>query len=90
MGLIQRQIEAAGIATVGMSNMRRFTEQVKPPRTVYWQSPMGHSLGAAHNVAQQQEILKAVLQALTTIRVPGTIVDLPMAWTPPASPFIRI
>ena len=80
MGLIQREIEKAGIPTIGVSIVREFTEKVQPPRTVYLKWPFGHPLGEAGNVKQQRAVVMEALQALYTISTPGGIIDLPFRW----------
>lgn len=80
MGLIQREIEAAGISTIGISIVRGFTEKIKPPRTVFLPWPFGHPLGEPFKVAQQRTVLVAALDALYSIKTPGEIIDLPYKW----------
>jgi D-proline reductase (dithiol) PrdB len=80
VGLVQREIERAGIPTIGISIMRAYTEAVQPPRSVFLRWPYGHPLGEPGHVAQQRAVLRAALKALVEIRVPGTIVDLPYRW----------
>ncbi len=80
MGLIQREIEAAGISTIGISIVRSFSEKIKPPRTVFLPWPFGHPLGEPFNVAQQGIVLIATFDALYSISTPGEIVDLPYKW----------
>ncbi|MFO7813965.1 MAG: hypothetical protein R6V21_13440 [Pelovirga sp.] len=80
MGLIQRVIEQAGIATIGISIVREYSEQVKPPRTVFLRWPFGHPLGEPHHQAQQRQVMRDCLDKLYTIATPGTIVDLPYIW----------
>ena len=80
MGLIQREIERAGIATIGISIVREYTEKVQPPRTVFLRWPFGHPLGEPGNVAQQRTIVIEALQALYQLDQPGAIVDLPHRW----------
>jgi hypothetical protein len=80
VGLIQRAIEQAGIATVGISIVREYTEQVRPPRTVFVRWPFGHPLGEPGNLRQQRAVLCEAFQALYAIEEPGTIIDLPFPW----------
>ncbi len=80
MGLIQREIEKAGIATIGISIVREYTEKVQPPRTVYLRWPFGHPLGEPGNAAQQRAVVLEALRALYNITLPGEIVDLPFRW----------
>lgn len=80
MGLIQRAIEKVGIPTVGISVLRRYTEQVKPPRSIFLRWPFGHPLGEPGHVNQQAAVLGEALEALYSIDKPGTIVDLKWRW----------
>lgn len=80
MGLIQREIEKTGLSTIGISIVRRLSEKVKPPRTVFLRWPFGHPLGEPFNVAQQRTVLISALNALYSITQPGEIVDLPFRW----------
>jgi hypothetical protein len=80
VGLIQREIERAGIATIGISIVRQYTEKVKPPRTVYLRWPFGHPLGEPGNVRQHQAVLFEAFKALYAIDTPGEIINLPFRW----------
>ena len=80
MGLIQREIEKAGIATVGITIVREYTEKVKPPRSVYLKWPFGHPLGEPGNIKQQRAVVLEAFKALYTIVTPGEIIDLPFRW----------
>lgn len=78
--MIQREIEKVGIATIGISIVRDYTEKVSPPRTVFLRWPFGHPLGEPGNVKQQRAVLFEAFRALYQAREPGTIVDLPFRW----------
>lgn len=80
VGLIQRAIEAAGISTVAISIVRRFTEETRSPRAVFVKWPMGHPLGEPGRIDQQELIIKRAIDALVSIKTPGTIIDLPYRW----------
>lgn len=80
MGLVQRAIEAAGITTIGVTIVREYTEQVKPPRSVFLRWPFGHPFGEPFQRAQQRAVLQGMFRALETIDTPGTIIDLPFRW----------
>ena len=80
MGLIQREIEKAGIPTIGISIVREFTEKVKPSRTIYLKWPFGHPLGEPFNVRQHRAVLIEMFNALYTIKKPGEIIDIPFKW----------
>lgn len=76
MGLIQRVLEAAGLPTVGLSFVRRYSERVRPPRTVFVHHPLGHPMGRPFERDRQAAILETALRALPGISSPGTIVDV--------------
>jgi D-proline reductase (dithiol) PrdB len=78
--LVQREIERAGIATVGISIVREYSARVQPPRTLFLRWPFGHPLGEPGNIAQQRTIVCEALAALYRIETPGTIIDLPYRW----------
>lgn len=80
MGLIQREIEKVGIATVGISIVREYAEKVQPPRTVFLRWPFGHPVGEPGNRLQQRAVVLEALRALYQSAEPGTIVDLPFRW----------
>lgn len=73
-------IEAAGIPTVSISILRAVTEAVHPPRAVFVRWPFGHPFGEPRVPEQQMTIVKEALRALTTIKAPGTIIDLRYPW----------
>jgi D-proline reductase (dithiol) PrdB len=83
VGLIQREIEKAGISTISVSLVRKLTEETRPPRAVFVKWPMGHPLGEPFNVETQMAVLKSVFRAIETIKEPGTIIDLPYRWKRP-------
>ncbi len=80
MGLIQREIERVGIATIGISIAREYSEKVRPPRTLFLHWPFGHPLGEPNKRSQHRAILFEAFRALYQIEQAGTIVDLPFRW----------
>jgi len=78
--LIQRAIEQIGIPTIGVSIVRKYTEKVKPPRSIYLRWPFGHPFGEPGNVNQQAAVLGKALEVLYTINTPGVIVELKWRW----------
>jgi D-proline reductase (dithiol) PrdB len=80
VGLIQRVIEAAGIPTVSVSIVRKLTEEALVPRAVFVKWPIGHPLGEPDRVDQQTTVIRCAFRALTEIKEPGTIIDLPFRW----------
>jgi len=65
---------------VAVSIVRRFTEETRSPRAVFLKWPMGHPLGEPGRTEQQTRVLRDALDALSTIKTPGTIIDLPYRW----------
>jgi hypothetical protein len=80
VGLIQREIEKAGMPTIGISIVREFTEKVKPPRTIFLRWPFGHVLGEPSNIGQQRAVLAEAFRALYAISTPGEILAIPFRW----------
>lgn len=64
MGLIQSAIEKAGIPTVSITLLREITEQVRPPRALSVDRPLGYPLGAPHDAVLQRHIVMAALELL--------------------------
>lgn len=79
-GLIQHQIEAAGIATVGITVIPHLTWGGGAPRAAYLRFPMGNPLGEPFEAAFQRQIVREALGVLATAEVPRTIVLLPYRW----------
>jgi hypothetical protein len=80
VGLIARQVEAAGIPTVSLSSALSITRAVNPPRAVFVDFPLGHTAGKPHDPPLQRAIVEGALRAFETLREPGGIVRLPYAW----------
>ncbi len=80
MGLVAREIERRGIATVSLSSARSITAAVRPPRAVFVDFPLGHTAGKRGDVALQRSIMLDALAALEEVDEPGTIRDLPYRW----------
>ncbi len=80
MVVIQRAIEAAGIATISIALCRDVVESVGTPQSVHYGFPFGFTLGESNDQAVQLRILKDTLRSLEDIDQPGTIVDLPYEW----------
>lgn len=76
MGLIQRIVEAAGIATISISLSKEITRKLKPPRAVYPGLPMGHPLGFPGQKFRQLQLIRLLLKYVQEIDSPGTLVEL--------------
>ena len=76
-------VEESGIPTVVVSTGRDLSAQVRPPRTVFVNFPMGNSFGKPFDQPQQRAILLDALNALESIRRGGEMIDLPYEWPEP-------
>ena len=76
MGLIQRTIEAAGIATISISLSKDISQKVLSPRAVYTGLPLGHPMAFPGETFRQKQILLLLLKYLKKMNSPGTIADL--------------
>ncbi len=73
-------LEEAGIPTVVVSTARDISSQVKPPRTVFVNFPMGNPFGRPFDRVQQRAILLDALRRLEDARFGGELIDLPYEW----------
>jgi D-proline reductase (dithiol) PrdB len=80
VGLVARVIEEAGIPTVLVSTGRDLSAQVKAPRTVFVNFPMGNPFGRPFDVVRQRAILLDALRAVQSVDIGGTLIDLPYSW----------
>ena len=80
MGLVQNQVEAAGVSTVSMTVQPHITGAVGVPRAAYIRYPAGNQLGEAGKPRQQRSIITAVLEAAGQLESPGSIIELPFRW----------
>jgi len=81
IGLIARQLEDAGIATVSLTSARTITASANPPRAVFVDYPLGRTAGPAGDAATQRSIVEAALALIETADTPGTILDLDLRWS---------
>jgi D-proline reductase (dithiol) PrdB len=78
--LIQREIEAAGIPTVGVSVCPDITDHLQVPRAVTLRFPMGSPFGASMDTSMQLRVLRDALSLIESTKAPGEIVHLPYEW----------
>jgi hypothetical protein len=76
VGLIQRTIEASGIATISISLSKDISQKVLPPRAVFTDLPLGHPVAFPGEIFRQKQILRLLLKYLKQMNSPGTIKDL--------------
>ncbi len=87
MGLVCRVVEEAGIPTVCVSTGRDLTAQVKPPRSLFLNFPMGNNFGEPFNTDQQTRILRRALELLEEVKEGGYLEDWPEEWKEPVEYF---
>jgi hypothetical protein len=73
-------IEEAGIPTVVVSTGRDLSAQVRAPRTVFVNFPMGNPFGRPFDRGMQRAILLDALHALESVTEGGSLIDLPHQW----------
>ncbi len=80
MGLLAREIEKAGVTTVGLALVREVAEAARAPRLLFLHWPFGHALGEPGKPEQQRTVLHDMLSMARRATRPGLIVDLPYRW----------
>jgi hypothetical protein len=80
VGLAQREVERAGISTIALSTIPELTSSVSVPRLAGIEHPFGQTMGRPGDSDRQRGVLLAALEALETMRVPGSVAHLPFEW----------
>jgi len=80
VGLVQRELEAAGFSTISLSMMPELTQSAGVPRIAAIEFPFGLTLGPPDDAEGQLAVLRATLHAMEEISRPGTVVHLPFEW----------
>lgn len=80
MGLVAREIESRGVATISLSIVREITEKLSPPRALFLRFPFGHALGERGAVNQQLTVLRLAFEHLFAADQPGTLHDTGLKW----------
>ena len=80
MGLVQRILEASGIATVTLSWMPQLTRAVGVPRLAGISYPLSRPLGRPYDADGQRAVLRATLALLESATGPDHYVELPFEW----------
>jgi hypothetical protein len=83
VGLVQREIEAAGLSTITLSSIPDLTSAVGVPRLAAIEHPLGYLVGQPGDTEGQTAVLRATLRALAETKKPGSVNHLPFEW--PAS-----
>jgi hypothetical protein len=81
VGLVQRDIEAAGFSTISLSMIPELTASAGAPRIAAIEHPFGMTLGRPGDAASQLAVLGTAVRALEAMLTPGAIAHLPFDWT---------
>lgn len=80
--VLARQIEAAGFATVLITQMPFWAEKTGTPRTLAVEHPFGQTMGQPFDTATHSAVLRAALHLFNTTDV-GTIDSIETSWEVP-------
>ena len=80
VGLVARVVEEMGIPTIYLGAARDIMLQVRAPRAVFLDFPLGHTIGKPFDRELHMSIIKDAFNTLKTIKEPGTLIDLPYVW----------
>ena len=64
-----------------MASALDIIKAVNPPRAAFLDYPLGHTTGKPHEPALQRAIMRAALDAFTSLTTPGSVKMLPFRWT---------
>lgn len=81
MGLVQRVLEAQGLATVTLSWIPELTRSVGVPRLAGIGYPSSRPLGRPHDPDGQRAVLRATLERLAAASGPDDYAELPFVWS---------
>ena len=80
MGLVAREIEAAGIPTVTLNLIWVYQRLVGMPRVAAIEHPFGRPYGDCGDEATQRAVLRAALDVFDRAKQPGYVEHLPFRW----------
>lgn len=78
--LVARYLEENGIPTMAMASARDIIEAGRPPRALFVDYPLGHTVGPPFDPDTQFRIVSEGIQCLESITTPGEIRDLDVSW----------
>ena len=81
LALIQRTLEAAGMATISLTLEPELTKLVQVPRAMIVDFPPGCPVGEPTDREKQLKVVREALEYLTTMQQPGTVWKSPFKWT---------
>jgi D-proline reductase (dithiol) PrdB len=81
LAVIQRGLEAAGLATISLTLEPELMKLVKVPRAMVVDFPPGCPVGEPTDSDKQRKVLKEAIEYLSTMTQPGTVWKSPFKWT---------
>ena len=87
--VLARVLEAEGLATVVVTNMPIWAEQIGIPRTLGVEFPYGHTLGEPGNLEQQCQVLGEALRLFEQAERPGVVAYSEVEWGLPLEETLR-
>lgn len=79
VGLVQSELEAAGMSTVSVCLRPDISLAMKVPRAIYLRFPLGNPMGEPGRPDQQGRILDDLFDLLETADEPQ-VVEMPYRW----------
>jgi len=80
VGLVAREIEAAGISTVTLNMLWPLQRAIGMPRVAAIEHPFGRPYGDVGDAETQQAVLRAALEFAGAASGPGALTHLPFRW----------
>ena len=81
LAVIQRVVEASGLATIALTIEPDLSRLAKVPRAMSVDFPPGCPVGEPTDHDKQRRVLQEALEYLTTMTEPGTVWKSPFKWT---------
>lgn len=79
VGLVQSELEGAGMSTVSVSLRPDISLAMKVPRAAYVRFPLGNPMGEPGRADQQRRILEDLFELLERAEEPQ-LVEMPYRW----------
>ena len=80
MSLVARYLEERGIPTLCMASALDIIRAGKPPRAVFIDYPLGHTMGKPFDKKDQKRIMREALSVFDNAREPTALIDLQLSW----------
>lgn len=78
--LIARHLEAEGIPTIVLGSARDIITAGRPPRGLFIDYPLGHTVGPPFDPETQYQIVREGVECLETIQTAGEIRQMDLVW----------